>query len=451
MKRKLKKQCKLGIVFTLLALVLWNCKDDPNSTGMGLLPGSDIKTVGDVIEKESNKAFTKHDILIKTDEPNYNILGTLNDPVFGKTSANMACQVRLTTYPPYNESSQADSVVLYLLYKEVYGDTLTQQSLKVYELQDPIFADTTGIYGSGDYPYYQDADLKALANPTPIGELNFTPKFELDSTGTDTIAQELAIKLDNSIAERLIHADSLDMVDNDAFLDFFKGLYVEAQPVDAAEGGALLRIYALAAGTDLTMYYTNVTDTLVTDSLNFSYRINSNSARISSYTHDYSLTDFGAKFDDETSPDSLIYLQTLGGLRAKVEVPSLDTWIDSSDFIINKAKLIFHVDTVASDYHNFALPSFLALYAIDDKYPDGILPADYSVSPSLYGGYYNSTDATYSFIITHHLQNIIEGSQDNLGFYLSTSFQNEQARRVVLKGSSSHVGIRLEVTYTKLN
>jgi hypothetical protein len=455
-KRKLGKQFKLSISFVLLAFVLWNCKDDPNNTGMELLPGSDLKNVELSVEKESISAFTKKDVLIKTDEPNYNVFGTFNDPVFGKTSASMAFHARLPYYPDLADSLNLDSLVLYLLYKEFYGDTVTTQHLKVYELQEEVKIDTVGSSGAGDFPYYQDVDLKALAFPTPVGELAFVPKFELDSTETDTIIQELAIRLDQSLAEKLFLADSVDMVNNEVFLEFFKGLYVEAQ--DLSEGGALMRVSTLSGGSNLTLfynYYDAEEDSTMRDSL--IYRINSSSARISSYTHDYSTTDFVSRLEDETTQDSLIYLQTLGGLRAKVMVPSLDNWKDSlstSNLVINKAQLVFHVDTVKSDYHKYEIPSRLILRAIDGTDPDGegYFPSDIQVSESLYGGFYNSSDATYRFNITHHLQDIINDPEmENHGFYLSTAFQNEDTRRVVLKGATSHVGIGLEVTYTKLN
>lgn len=449
MKRKLEKLGKLAIVFTLLALGLWNCKEDPNSTGMELLPGSDLKIVDQVVERESIEAYTERDILLRTDEPNFNILGTFNDPVFGKTTGNFATHFRLTSYPDFGESAQVDSLVLYLLYREMYGDTTTMQSLKVYELVEDVYLDTTDATGTGDYPYYQDADLKALASPTEIGSLDFYPAFRLDSTETDTLVQELAIKLDNSLAERLLTADSLDMVNNDAFVNFFKGLYVESQDLD--EGGALMSIYTLAAGSNMTLYYNYMTeaDTVAQDSV--IYRINSNSARISSYSHDYSSTPFADQLGaDQTEPDSLIYLQTMGGLRAKVNIPSLDNWKDSTNFIINKAKLVFQVDTLASDYHQYKVPSQLVLTGIDES-GDEYLPSDFTVSSSLYGGFFNSENATYSFNVTHHLQNIIDRELDNYGFYLSTVYRNEQTRRVVLKGSTSQVGIRLEVTYTKLD
>ncbi|MGQ7869821.1 DUF4270 domain-containing protein [Sunxiuqinia sp. sy24] len=455
MKRKLKKIGRLATVCTLTAFVLWNCKEDPNSTGLELLPGSDLKTVGLAVDSTSIEAYTEPDEILRTDEPNFNVFGTFNDPVFGKTTGHLATQVRLPGYPGFDETTQVDSLVLYLLYKEIYGDTTTLQSLKVYELVEDVFLDTTDATGTGDYAYYQDVDLKALASPTVIGELDFYPTFRMDSTETDTLIQELAIKLDQSLAERLVQADSLDMVDNDTFVNFFKGLYIESQ--DVGDGGGLLSLYTLAGGSNLTLHYTTVTDTLVTDSLSFAYRINTNSARISSFTHDYSTTVFADQLEEHPlTPDSLIYLQTMGGLRTRVDIPSLDSWKDSSNFIINKASIVFQADTVASDYHNYQVPSALVLRAVDGEKTeedDGYLylPSDFGVSSALYGGRFNSEDATYTFNITHHLQDIIDGDVTNDGFYLSTLFRNERARRVVLKGSTSHVGIRLEVTYTKLN
>ncbi len=453
MKRKLEKSGKLAIVFALLAFILWNCKEDPNSIGMELLPGSDLKTVDLAVDSTSIKAYTEKDLRLRTDEPNFNLFGTFNDPVFGKTTADLAFHVRLATYPNFDETFQMDSLVLYLLYKEMYGDTTTMQSLKVYELTEDIFIDTTNATGTGDYPYYQDVDLKALANNPAIGELDYYPVFRLDSTKKDTLIQELAIKLDNSLAERLIQADSLDMVDNEAFVKFFKGLYVESQ--DISNDGALMSLYTLATGSNLTIHYTKVTDTLVTDSLRFVYRINANSARITSFRHDYSTTEFADQLvEHPESPDSLIYLQTMGGLRAKLDIPTLENWRDSvsgvNNIIINKAALVFQVDTVASDYHRYRIPADLILTGIDEEGKE-YLPADFALSSSLYGGKYNSTNATYTFNITHHLQNIINNKVDNYGFYLAPSFRNEKVRRVVLKGASSHAGIRLQVTYTKLN
>ena len=465
MKRKLATQSKLAIVFTLLAIGLWNCQEDPNGTGMELLPGSDVKTVRQDVEKESISAYTEKDMLLRTDEPSYNLFGTFNDPLFGKTTSHFATHFRLGGYPDFKDITQVDSLVLHLLYKEIYGDTITIQTLKVYELEESIFIDKTDDKETTDYPYYQDINLKELANPNPIGELSFRPLFRLktENNKKDTIIQDLAIRLDDALAQKLAGASEEDMVNNDAFTSFFKGLYIESQDID--NGGTLISLNTLGAGSHMRLYYTHQEDDeTLQDSV--IYHINKNAARINSFTHDYTNTPFADQLNEHPSePDSLIYLQTTGGLRTKINIPTLDNWKDSVTitpenkkipYVINKAELIFQVDTVASDFHNYKIPSSVVLSAIDGSKEEGdegylYLPHDFTVSPALYGGFYNSEEATYNFNITHHLQKIIEEEDiTNDGFYLSTLYQNERARRVVLKGSSSHVGIRLEVTYTIL-
>jgi hypothetical protein len=77
------------------------------------------------------------------------------------------------------------------------------------------------------------------------------------------------------------------------------------------------------------------------------------------------------------------------------------------------------------------------------------LPADYWFSPTFYGGVLNPTDYTYRFNITQHLQQILEGTVPNNGFFLTTARKNSEANRVVLKGSTSETGIRLVITYSK--
>ena len=75
-----------------------------------LLPG-DLVHVRNYSEKNI-KAYTVSDGYQRTDEPAFNLLGTFNDPIFGKTTADFACQFRLTEYPDFSKSPQIDSLVL---------------------------------------------------------------------------------------------------------------------------------------------------------------------------------------------------------------------------------------------------------------------------------------------------------------------------------------------------
>lgn len=465
MKKQQAALFKFAIGFALLVIFLWGCKDNFSDAGLNLLPKNDLVQVAQIVEKSSIKAHTELDVNQRTDEPSYNLLGTYNDSIFGKTNADFACQFRLNHFPNFSDNAQPDSIVLYLYYKNLTGDTVTPQHLKVYELNSDL--------GNNMTKHYQNVDLKGMTSGSPLADITYTPKFKLDSLTAatltssdpkDTVMQELAIKLDNSFAQRLISADSATFSSNDEFLQFFKGLYVEAG--DLNQKGALMYIplagKSTINGSSLVLHYHNNTS----DSLYYSLNVNATSVRVNHFSHDYSNTRFSAQLQDPQSPDSLIYLQSTGGLRAKINIPNLGNITklipgigsDSTNMIINGAELVFQVDTTITDV-NFNLPPPQLIFSAIGLNTSGgdslYLPSDYSFSPTYYDGVYNSIDNTYRFNIVKHLQEVIDrlNGKENLGFYLSTSFTNStyassSYRRVVLKGPSSKAGIKLNITYS---
>jgi len=453
-KKELAAKYKFAIGFAWMVITFWSCTNDINGLGKDLLLPGDLVRVGKVIETNI-KAFQETDLKQRTDRPVNNLLGSLNDPIFGKTTADFACQFRLPTYPLYKENDIIDSLVFYTAYKYIYGDTLTPQTFKVYELASDL---------SATAKYYQDIDLKGLAKSNVLAELNYTPRFKLDSLTTtygstkkipkDTVTHEIAFQLDHSLAKYLMKADSLTQSDNDLFVKYFKGLYIEAG--DLNQGGTILKIL----GSGMLLYYRKDGDTT---KYRQSYSISSTAARVNRFTHDYSQTAFAAYLDKDVTQDSLIYLQTTGGLRAKILIPKLEYWArlipnvasssDTANLIINKAELIFQVDSASIDTFKYVPAEQLVLAAIDKSKANldsTYLPSDHSLSAAYYGGIYNSVDKTYRFNIAKHLQDVIEKKKKNYGFYLETAYKNSTFRRVVLKGANSKTGIKLEITYSKI-
>lgn len=451
MKKELATIFKFGFGFVGMIIMLWSCTENPSKVGFDLLPSGDLVLVrkDSTLTVANIQAFTQTDGNQRTDEPEFNLLGTFNDPVFGKTTADFALQFRIDSFPEKQNVLEVDSLVLYLLYNELYGDTLTPQKLKVYEL---------GADLSLNGKYYQDVDLKGMANSEVLADMNYTPKFKLDSLTNaygstkedpkDTVIQTIRIHLDKSLATKLLAADSLTLSSNDAFINYFKGLYVEAG--DLNSGGTVMRIKTVAAGSRLALYYRTASDTLKNI-----YKINSNAARVSRFAHDYSNTGFAANLNKADNQDSLLYLQTTGGLRTKILIPNLGTWKDSANFAINKAEIIFTVDHIVSDTAHYLPPEQLVFSAIGvDSLGQEIkyLPKDFDFSQIYYNGIYDSTTTTYRFNIANHMQQVIEHvkDKDNLGFYLATSQPSSTFRRVVLKGPGSKAGIKLDVTYSKI-
>jgi len=434
----------------VLMLFLTAC-DKTNELGIEILPGADLINVHNAVIQDEISAYANSESGIVTSKSQYNLLGSLQDPLFGNTTVNFATQVRLSSFPDFGDNPVVDSTFLFLYYRSVYGDTITPQHIKVYELEASLDADSE---------YDQDTDLKSMASPVSIGELTFTPKVELDSASQDTLYQVLKIAIDNSIGEKLVNADSLDLVSNDAFLNYFKGFYLESEKVTAPGSGSLVKLEASSSstfqGSALLVYYDNDSNMVLEepDTLARAFVITQYSARVNNIQHDYSGTPFYDELDQEVEQNENIFIQPTGGLKSFIHIDELEGWRDSLKTAINKAELVFQVDTIASDIENYPPPTSLILTFVDTDGEER-LPIDYYFNPNFYGGYLRN-DYTYHFNVTQHLQRVInvidpdaEDYVGNQGFYLTTGQKSDDARRVVLEGTGSENGVQLIITYSK--
>ena len=455
MKSTHKNINQFVVIIVVLLTAFYGC-NDYSSIGLEVLPSGDLLTIKNTLIKEDISSFTHSEDSIRTDEATQSLFGSFNDSLFGVTTIDFATQFRLSGFPDFGEHNpQPDSIKLYLYYRVIYGDTITKQRLKVYELESPI---------DRDLEYKQDVDLKGLASDELLGQVEFTPKVKLDSASQDTFYQLIKIPLDFSLAEKLFYADSANLVSNDIFLEYFKGLYIESEKI-STQGGAILTLETLGSGnfsgSGVVLFYHNDSlkskvDVKKDSVLLMPYEVSQFSARINHIDHDYSNTPFYHNLNSTTDEDSLIYVQSTGGLKSKIFIDNLSSWKDSVTIVgtniirygINKAELIFQIDTVASQVHRFPPPQQL-LFLVD-TIGNSKLPIDYNFSPTFYGGTLRD-DYTYHFNVTQQLQEIINGKFENLGFSLVPAFKNSQANRVVLKGSTSKTGIKLSITYTKHN
>lgn len=424
----------------LFTLLIYGCHKGDETLGINLLPGVHVFETRYFQDKESITAFTFSDEKIRVDHPRYNLLGSFNDPLFGTTNGSFAAQFRMPYYPRFEKDATLDSLILQMSYKYVYGDTLTSQTILVHELSSDLNSDAT---------YLSSYNIKNLAKSDVLGSSDYIPKFKIDSTRVDTTSQIIRIRLDPTLGTRLLKMDTLDLVSNDKFLkgpNGFKGLYIESTPVSSK--GSLMRIDSPSGA--LVVYY----HTAEHDTLGYAFKLSGNSANVSAYIHDYSTTKFFPHMNQEIIQDSLVYLQPTGGTKIKVNMTKLSNWKDSTNYVINKATLIVHVDTVLTDMRRFEIPPQISLKIINDN-GDEEFPKDGSISLSYYGGIYNYITATYNFNITQHLQQIITGEKHNNGFYLVQPERDTSPKRVVLKGGTSTRGessatpIELDITYSR--
>lgn len=444
-KNKIKMTLRLALAIIIPALTFTACSEQ-SDLGIEILPGEDLINVKSLTIKDDITSYTAlEESLISSG--GVSLLGSFNDPDFGSTNIDFATQFRMLYYPDWNGSEDGsgfgtnpvvDSLIFYIYYQGVYGDTITPQNIKVYELISDLDVDEE---------YTQDIDLESMASDELLGEIEFTPKIKIDTTRQDTLYELIKIHLDPSLGEKLLNLDSTMMASNDTFLEAFKGLYLDCEEIPDAIGG-LLTLRTVSTNSlllsHLRLYYNNEENMAVTeepDTMFQHYVVTENSARVNSIVHNYTSAPFNRTVNDK------LYVQPTGGLKGHFYIDGWESWQDSANIGINKAELVFRVDTIASDIHNYAPPAQLVVTFIDDN-GDEKLPGDFYYNPRYFGGALNS-NYEYRFNITQHMELMMADSVGNNGFYISTGRRTFYPNRVILEGGHEEgKGIELNITYS---
>ncbi len=417
------KYWNLGLLLFVLVVVFSSCKKDFSTLGLDLQPGSD-KINGNSIDTVTLKAYTLKEDSLSTDERSISLLGSYTDPVFGRTDASFLTQIRLSTSNvTFGTAPIADSIVLYLDYSSYYGDTNTVQNVSVYELENDIYYDST---------YYSNLNIgNYIPNNKLLANVDYYPR------PNDT---SIAIKLDYSLAQRFINANTDSLKDNTLFIKWFKGIYLKTQSI--LSNGAIIYYDLLSARSKVTLYYHNSTDTLKFDLL-----INSSCARVNLFNHKYETSTINSIIGDSLTTDSLIYLQSMSGLMSKIRIPYLSNLKNDTSIAIIKAELIIPVDNYDATFYRNPTKLLLVGYNSLGKYE--FLP-DYLVNPSYFGGSFYTSDKTYRFNISRYVQQLVDNSRTDYGMALFVNDNRVSANRVIIRGPKcKNNGMRLSITYLK--
>jgi hypothetical protein len=214
--------------------------------------------------------------------------------------------------------------------------------------------------------------------------------------------------------------------------------------------------------TSLVVFFKNHDTTgKVIDSLFYEFVISDKCARINTFNHDqYKDADPGFK-NQVLNHDSLagrnqLYLQGLSGVKIKIKIPYIKDFSSSSRIAINNAVLKltnFETDTT------LAPPPQLTLIKSDSAGKIGFI-IDESEGAAYFGGTYHASDKSYSFRITRHIQQIMQGKIPNYDLYLLV---NNPASNVLIPNRFVGIGtnpdipgmesakFKLELVYTKIN
>lgn len=431
-------------LFLITALLFTTCKKENNDLGLEIQPPSDKLNVFST-DTTSVIAYSQIVDSVKTDETSVSLLGSILDPVFGKSTASFFTQLRLSqSAVSFGTNPVLDSLILSLKYKGYYGDTNAVMTVRVFELAEQIQIDSQ---------YYSQQSV--AVKETLLGQKTFTPDFTNDMIlGGDTLAPHLRVNLGtltSELANKLFNAPADSMANNGSFLNYFYGLYVTAEPANS--DGVIIYLDLLSSLSEMTLYYHNDTE----DSLSFEYLINSNCARFGNFSHDYSLGSPAFKAQaidkDTTLGKSICYVQALGGVKTFVRFPSIKNYYSNGKIAVNEARLF--LSCYESD-PGLEVASTLVLvkrkaeggYTITNDQLDG---ADY------FGGYYDKDNHGYWFRITSTIQELMRSSDPDYGLEIYVSGGAVNAQRVLLNGTSPQLPsapedrMKLIITYTTLN
>lgn len=347
---------------------------------------------------------------LKTDSLSHNLIGYINDPVFGRYKAITFCQYQL---PQFSNviSGTLDSVVIFLQYTSTtayYGDLSSSMEMNVYELTEDMTS--TKSHSNSNYNY----------SSSPVG--SFSGKFKpLDSISIrelgkkTTIAPTLKIVLpaSNALAQKLFSATASDLSSQASFKSFFKGLAFVPTTLPPSGSGAIAAFNLTGANSRIRIYYN--------DSLQSDFRVYSDSKKLSRYE----VSDQGSEMLKQKSASASAsfdtgYIQAMTGGKLKIQIPYLFGIAKNKNVSIAKAEMIIH--PVAGTYNSpFTLPARLLL--IQPSATTGMNTGILDLLEPFYGGNYNQSINGYKFNITRHIQNLFidyqrYGKNSNNGLFL---------------------------------
>lgn len=295
-----------------------------------------------------NSATIQFDSLI-VNNVNRLLIGSYNDPIFGKTKSRSFVQLQNSVYS-IEEEAVYDSIALILKYDNYfYNDTIPTQRFKVFELLDDIEPN-------------EDDDF--YFNTTSINS-NITAIAEKDFYAEPNKNDSLNIKIDDLFGSVLFNKIRDNDINNDTeFLDEYKGLLIEADEDISTS------VLGFSKNSLLRMYYViDDGDDTVEKTLDFTFNTSNTfnqtgSDKEGTYFED--IVDQETILPSEETYDSC-FMQSGTGLAPRIDIPYIKSLneISRNGTIVN-AKLKFSLKrNTFSD--NLYTRNTLKAYIVDKK------------------------------------------------------------------------------------
>ncbi len=364
-------------------------------------------------------------------------LGQLWDPVFGYTKADFFTQARLPdNNVSFGANAVCDSVKLFIRFDDpgMYGPTDQPGPLGI-----TIYEMTEAMESTLDTFYYSNKTFEY--DPMPLLDTLFVPSLKDELSSGELVPDTLELRLPTSVGQYILGGTANDLLDNENFSQYFKGLYVTT--VLSTE---MFYLDMPDEATRMTIYYHNDAQ----DNLSYSLVFNSDAQRSNHFVHDYSGTPLDLKpVDTMGYGESVNYVQGLSGMRTAIKIPGLDS-LGRENIVINQALIEFPIVPGSNSVWEEAATMLLLRLSNDGT--TQFLPDWYEGAAHFRGGF-NSSGNRYTFNIARHVHAVANGSAPNETLVLVISGNAIRANRTVLKGSDPDLygsdRMKLILTFTK--
>jgi hypothetical protein len=311
----IKKIIFVSVCFTVVFASLLGCKKKESLLGKEIYD-QDMLLDANGVDTFSIVAYTELIDSTITKNPTFSLLGRYKDATFGDVVAGFYTQIRLSAANPNFGDISAitvDSVVLALEYSDIefYGLGNYPLDFEVRRLSEPI--DSTFLYLNSSSTATEGGNL------IKPGFSNFTPSVSKVIVGSDTLEPQMRLRLNESLGMELINSSTQGhMTSNEAFLQFFKGLYVSCVTQNIpGENGAVYSFNLLDPDSKLTIYYKQ------NDELkSFDLVINNRSQRYNRVLYDNAGSPVASQLLDSTLGNKEFYMQN-GNARAIINFPTV--------------------------------------------------------------------------------------------------------------------------------
>lgn len=279
-----KNKSLIYLLFFSITFLIWSCDDDFIESGAGFINSIELPPMYEV---EHLKAYSDQIESVQTNSLQKYLIGSFNDPIFGKTKASLLTQVRLRqTTHNFGTDPEIDSVVLSL---PLFSSALNEDEFRL----DSIFGDGEVVFKvyeskkllrdidpgpEGDFQasqaYYSDQleefsgviEDEPLAITEPFNPRDLDKLIVLeerrDSVNIDTLnlSPRIRIKLPNSFFQEKIlnQIGTANLASNNAFVNSFRGLHIVAEEVNG--NGAMIAFDIFVSeqndrNAEIIMYY----------------------------------------------------------------------------------------------------------------------------------------------------------------------------------------------------